>query len=168
MNEVSPGIITLGGIHLGETMETKELTEFLDQQRWLLNNGLITDSVKNQLFFCGSIVHSEVQAVEVDIHPEQKQVEYVIYVYKDVLKQIETYKKLSTATSLFGMWKFKRFLKKNGAMDFQSMLSRFVSDFCGPKWTTKVTVSDFDVYVDSIEVGSETDTRSQQSDKLSD
>lgn len=148
-------------------METKELTEFLDQQRWLLNNGLITDSVKNQLFFCGSIVHSEVQAVEVQIHPEQKQVEYVIYVNKDLLKKIDTYKKLSTATSLFGMWRFKRFLKKNGAMDFQGMLGKFVTDFCGPKWSTKATVVDFDVYVDTIGVDSENGT-SQQSNKLPD
>lgn len=148
-------------------METKELTEFLDQQRWLLNNGLITDSVKNQLFFCGSIVHSEVQAVEVQIHPEQKQVEYVIYVNKDLLKKIDTYKKLSTATSLFGMWRFKRFLKKNGALDFQGMLAKFVTDFCGPKWSTKATVADFDVYVDTIGVDSE-DGTSQQSNKLPD
>lgn len=149
-------------------METKELAEFLDQQRWLLNNGLVTDSVKNQLFFCGSIVHSEVQAVEVAIHPDQKQVEYIIYVSKDVLEKIETYKKLSTATSLYGMWKFKRFLKKNGAMDFQGMLNKFVTDFCGPKWSTKATVADFDVYVETIGVESEDDGRSQQSNKLPD
>lgn len=44
-------------------MDSKELAQFLDQERWLINNGLLTDSVKNQLFFCGSIVHTEVQAV---------------------------------------------------------------------------------------------------------
>ena len=149
-------------------METKELEQFLDQQRWLLNNGLVTDSVKNQLFFCGSIVHAEVQAVEVQIHPEEKQVEYTIYVFKDLIKKIETYKKLSTSTSLFDMWRFKRFLKKNGALDFQAMLGRYITDFCGPKWSTKVNVRDFDVYVDAIGVESEDAGRSQQSNKLSD
>lgn len=149
-------------------MENKELAQFLDQERWLLNNGLLTDSVKNQLFFCGSIVHSEVQAVELDITPENKLVVYTIYVNKDLLKKIDLYKRLSTSTSLFGMWRFRRFLRKNGALDFQGMLNKFVSDYCGPKWTAKVTVADFDVYVDGIEVASGTDGSSQPADKQSD
>lgn len=149
-------------------METKELEQFLDQERWLLNNGLLTDSVKNQLFFCGSIVHSEVQAVELDIHPDKKQVVYTIYVHKDLIKKMELYKKLSTATSLFGMWRFRRFLRKNGAMDFQAILNKFVSDYCGPKWTAQVTVADFDVYVDNIGAESETDGPSQPANKQPD
>lgn len=149
-------------------MDSKELAQFLDQERWLINNGLLTDSVKNQLFFCGSIVHTEVQAVELEIIPEQKLVSYTIYVPKDLLKKIETYKKLSTATSLFGMWRFKRFLKKNGALDFQGMLNKFVSDYCGPKWTAKVTVADFDVYVDNIGDNSGTDGSSQPANKQPD
>src|ERR1035437_8303519 len=130
-------------------MDTDKLTEFIDQQRWLLNNGLITDSVKNQLFFCGSIVHKDVQAVEVKIISDAKVVLYVVYVTSDLIKRIDKYKKLSTATSLFGMWRFKRFLQKEGSLNFQSILNGFVADFCGPKWSTKVTVSDFDVYIDT-------------------
>ena len=66
------------------------------------------------------------------------------------MKKIETYNKLSTATSLFSMWKFKRFLKKEGSLDFKSILSKFVGDFCGPGWTVNLTTRDFDVYVDNI------------------
>jgi len=149
-------------------MEKKDLEQFLDQERWLINNGLLTDSVKNQLFFCGSIVHSEVQAVELEIYPEKKLVEYVIYVDKKLIQKIDLYKKLSTATSLFGMWRFKRFLKKNGAMDFQAILNKFVSDYCGPKWAAKVTVADFDVYVDNIGAKSETDGPSQSANQRTD
>jgi hypothetical protein len=149
-------------------MEKKELEQFLDQERWLLNNGLLTDSVKNQLFFCGSIVHTDVQAVELDIHPEKKVVEYTIYVDKQLLNKIEIYKKLSTATSLYGMWKFKRFLKKNGALDLPQILNKFVTDYCGPKWVANVTVADFDVYVDNIGDKSENDGSSQSADKRPD
>lgn len=149
-------------------MDNQKLAEFVDQQRWLLNNGLVPDSVKNQLFFCGSIVHKDVQAVEVKIHPEERIVEYIIFFRADVLKKVEKYKKLSTATSLFGMWQFKRFLKKEGSLDFQNMLNKFVSDFCGPSWTAKVQLSDFDVYVDNIEVESGADGTSQQPNKLPD
>jgi hypothetical protein len=131
-------------------MDTEQLAEFVDQQRWLLNNGLVPDSVKNQLFFYGSIVHTEVQAVEVKIRPEDKQVEYMVYLTKKILKKVDRYNKLSAATSLFDMWRFKRFLKKEGSLDFQSILGTFVRDFCGPGWTAKVTLMDFDVYVDSL------------------
>lgn len=131
-------------------MDSKEIVEYMDQQRWLLNNGLVSDGVKNQLFFCGSIVHKEVQAVELGIEAEKKSVQYRIYVNKDLLKKIELYNKLSTSTSLFGMWRFKRLLKKEGALDFRQILNKFVKDFCGPGWFAEVEVVDFAQYVDSI------------------
>ena len=148
-------------------METAELAEFLDQQRWLLNNGLVPESAKNQLFFYGSIVHTEVQAVEVKIRPEVKTVDYVVYVDKNLIKRMEKYKKLSAATSLFGMWRFRRFLKKEGSLDFHSMINSFVKDFCGPSWGATVTVADFDAYVEGIGAESGPGEQSQQPDQPS-
>ena len=149
-------------------MDLEKLTQQIDQQRWLLNNGLITDTVKDQLFFYGSIVHPDVQAVEVKLIPEEKCVDYTVYVTNKTLKKIEKYNKLATSTSLFGMWRFKRFLKKEGTLNFQSMLNRFVKDFCGPSWSAKLTLLDFDVYVDNIGVESELDGSSQPANKLPD
>ena len=149
-------------------MDDKQLVEYIDQQRWLLNNGLIPDAVKNQLFFYGSIVHKDVQAVEARILAEEKIVEYVIYFKKDMLDLISKYKELSTATSLFGMWRFKRLLQREGSLDFHSMLNQFVVDFCGPKWTARLTLSNFDVYVDNIGAESEPEQSGQQPNKLPD
>ncbi len=135
-------------------MDESELKQYVDQQRWLLNNGLISDGVKNQLFFCGSIVHKDVQAVELNVDPEKKVVNYTVFINADLLGKMERYKELSTSTSVFGMWKFKRLLKKEGSLDFQKVLGRFVTDFCGPKWQTTVQVLDFAKYVeDSGEEG---------------
>lgn len=136
-------------------MDSKELAEFLDQQRWLLNNGLIADSVKNQLFFYGSVVHSDVQAVELSIEPENKKINYTIYVSSNTIRKIDKYNQLSASTSLFGMWRFKRLLKKEGSLDFHGILDKFVKDYCGPKWSTLVTIADFDKYVDSVEEGND-------------
>ena len=149
-------------------MDTEKLSEFVDQQRWLLNNGLVPDSVKNQLFFYGSIVHNDVQAVEVKIRPDEKIVDYTIYINKSLLAKMNKYKALSTSTSLFGMWRFKRFLKKEGTLDFGNMLNAFVRDFCGQSWSTTVTILDFDEYVDTIGVESESGEISWQPDKLPD
>ena len=149
-------------------MNEAQLQEFLDQQRWLLNNGLVPDSAKNQLFFFGSIVHPDVEGIEVKIRPEDRFVDYTVYVGKPLLAKIAAYKKLSIATSVFGMWRFKRFLKKEGSLDFHGMLNSFVRDFCGPRWNAKVTILDSDVYVDSIGVEGEPDGPSQPADKLPD
>ena len=141
------------------------LEEYVDQRRWLLNNGLVTDDVKNQLFFCGSIAHKEVQAVELDIVPDKKLVLYKIYVNQDLLSKIDRYKELSKSTSLFGMWRFKRFLKREGALDFQQILGNLVKDFCGPKWSVQVEVVDFNSYVDGLGDQGELDREYQLSDK---
>jgi hypothetical protein len=151
-------------------MSQKEinLEEYVDQRRWLLNNGLVTDDVKNQLFFCGSIVHKEVQAVEVQIEPEKKIVNYTIYVNKDLLKRIETYNVLSQSDSLFGLWRFKRMLKKEGSLDFQKVLNSFVRDFCGPAWSVNVNTVDFESYVEGLGENSGIDESSQLPNKQSD
>lgn len=151
-----------------EDGKSVDLEEYVDQHRWLLNNGLVNDNVKNQLFFCGSIVHREVQAVELKIDPEKKIVLYKIYVDNDLLKKIEKYRVLSESTSLFGMWRFKRLLQKEGSLDFQKVLGKFVKDFCGPKWGVAVETVDFSVYIDELGEHSEADGQSQQPDKLSD
>lgn len=126
------------------------LEEYVDQRRWLLNNGFITDDVKNQLFFCGSIAHKEVQAVELDLEADKKIVKYKIYVNPDLIKKIDKYKVLSKSTSLFGMWRFKRFLQREGALDFQQILNKFVKDFCGPEWRATVEIVDFNTYIEGL------------------
>jgi hypothetical protein len=136
-------------------MEKTDVTEIVDSDRWLLNNGLVSDNVKNQLFFCGSIVHKDVQAVEVRVTPEKKLVDYIIYVPPDLIKKIAKYNELSVSKSVFGMWRFKRLLKKEGCLDFQRILNSFVTDYCGPKWAAKANVISFDSYVDSLEVDNE-------------
>lgn len=142
------------------------LEEYVDQHRWLLNNGLITDDVKNQLFFCGSVVHKEVQAVELDLKPEQRLVSYKIYVDSSLIKKISKYHVLSKSTSLIGMWRFRRLLRKEGALDFQQILSTFVKDYCGPNWIATVEVVDFNSYVDGLGEQSGSAGISQQFDKL--
>ncbi len=134
-------------------MDDKQLSEYLDQGRWLLNNGMANDQVKNQLFMFGSIAHKDVQALEVSIVPEKKLVKYQVFFKSDVILKINRYKELSTQTSLIGMWRFKRFLKKEGNLNFTGILNKFVKEYCGPKWSVQVEVADIDKYFDGAESG---------------
>jgi len=149
-------------------MENRELAEYVDQQRWLLNNGLISDDVKNQLFFCGSIVHKDVQAVEVDLTPDDRLVKYSLYFDKKTLSKVDKYHRLSKSTSLFGMWQFKRFLQKEGTFEFGQMLNKFVRDYCGPKWSAEVTIKDFDTYLEELGAQGENHGGSQPPNQLPD
>lgn len=146
-------------------MDNTEIEKIVDSDRWLLNNGLVSDNVKNQLFFCGSIVHKDVRAVELKIQPETKSVDYIIFIPSELLEKVKKYRALSMSKSVFGMWRFKRFLKREGCLDFQKILNSFVKDYCGPKWIATATIIDFDVYVDNIEVENED---GGESDKSSD
>ena len=149
-------------------MESKELSEYIDQHRWLLNNGLISDDVKNQLFFCGSVVHKDVRAIEVDVIADKKLVNYTLYLDKDLIDVVEKYHQLSKSTTLFGLWRFKRLLKKEGTLDFRQILNKFVVDFCGPKWSVSLTIKDFGTYVEELGVQGEKSGSGGQYNQLPD
>jgi len=136
-------------------MDGNALAEYIDNQRWLMNNGLLNDGAKNQLFVYGSIVHKDIEAVELHIDVSTKKISYQLYVGKSLLGKIEKYKKLSTAKGFFDMWKFKRLLQKEGNLNFQHVLGRFVRDFCGPSWVTEVEVIDSLKYVEGFKESGE-------------
>jgi len=150
-----------------ETMDQDKIAELMDQERWLLNNGLITDSVKNQLFFYGSLIHKDTRALKVDINLEKKLVEYEIFLDKEVIDKIELYQRLQKRTDLIGMWRFRRMLKKESNLNFNSIINKFVKDYCGPKWSATVKVTDSSLYLDGDESATAGDGWSfdQQSDK---
>lgn len=132
-------------------MDKKELMEYVDNQRWLMNSGLFTDSAKNQLFTYGTLIHREVRAIEVDIDPEKKVVSYKAFFDKRMLKKIEKYEKLSKETGFWGLRSFKKFLEKEGDLNFRNILTGFVRDFCGPGWSVSLEVLDFDGYIEGYE-----------------
>lgn len=136
-------------------MDSKQLAEYLDQSRWLMNNGLINDGIKNQLFTYGSIVHKDLKALELDIKVETKELEYRLFFDEKTLKLIAKYDELSKSDSMWGLWRFKRMLKKHGNLNLQHILSKFVKDFCGPTWSVKVNLMDFKYYVEGNDGGSE-------------
>ncbi len=149
-------------------MDGKELIDYIDNQRWLLNNGLLNDASKNQLFLYGSIVHKEVQAVELAIDAPNKKVSYQIYVHADLLKKIEKFKALSTSKSFIGLWRFKRLIEKEGNLNFKHVLSNFVKDYCGPKWVAEVKVIDVAGYTEDGEKGGQEQPGDQSPDQQSD
>jgi len=126
--------------------DASKINEHIDHQRWLLEHGFVNDLHKDNLFMYGSIVHKEIVAVQVDVNIEKKIVEYDLYITQSLLKRIARYEEMSKATSVIGLWRFKRLLGKEGNLNLKHLLSQFVNDYCGPKWSVSVRLKDIEGY----------------------
>jgi hypothetical protein len=122
------------------------LNDHLDHQRWLINNGFINDLHKDTLFMYGSIVHKDVKSLEVQIDKDKRLVSYTAFVESKLLKKIEKYNELKQSASIWGLWCFKRMLKKEGNLDLRFIVDKFVKDYCGPDWSATLETKDISTY----------------------
>jgi hypothetical protein len=125
---------------------TLQVEEHLDHQRWLMNNGLLNDLHKDTLYLYGTLIHKDVQAVELKIDTDNKVLEYIVYIDNSLVKSYQLYNELRYTNSIIGLWRLKRLLKKKGNLNFMAILSGFVKDYCGPKWNVRLEVKDFRSY----------------------
>lgn len=133
-------------------MENNGLLDQLDHQRWLMNNGMFTESAKNNLYMYGSLVHTEVQAVALAIDPIKRELNYVIYFTSSTLSIKNKLDKLRFESSLIARWRFRNLLKKHGSMDFRSILQNFVNDYCGPNWKVNLKLDNINNYKEESEL----------------
>lgn len=124
------------------------IEEHVDQQRWLLNNGLLTDSAKNNLYVYGAIAHPSIKAVELSLDINSKLAAYNLYVDSNFIKIYDKYQVLSKTQTIMGLWRTRRILKKNGNLEFEAMLDRFVKSYCGPHWRASAQLRDIKEYKD--------------------
>lgn len=139
---------------------TLQVEEHLDHQRWLMNHGLLNDLHKDTLYLYGTLIHKQVQAVELNITPESKTLEYIVYLDSRLFKSYKLYNELRKSDSIIGLWRLKRLLKKEGNLNFMAILSDFVRNYCGPKWGVKLEVKDFSSYEEGykeVDKGSDSD-----------
>lgn len=129
-------------------MNEEKITEIMDHIRWTLNNGIVTDIVKNNLYMYGSLVHREVKALEVAIDPSSKTVSYTIYGPKSMLDVVTRYYSMRDKTGIFDLWRLKRLLKKHGNLDIYRILNGFVKDLCGPSWKATYELKNISEYVE--------------------
>ena len=132
-------------------MDTEDLLMYIDHERWLLNNNMISDTAKNTLYLYGALLHTDVRAVELDCDFDKKLVSYQVYVTKKLLKKLKAYSQLSLANNVIELWRLRRLLKKEGNLNFRGMLNRFVKDFCGPRWEACLEIRDAADYHDGYE-----------------
>lgn len=123
-----------------------EKNDIVDHQRWLLDHGFVNDLHKDNLYMYGAICHMEVEAVELSVDIEKKTVSYELYMGSKLLKNISMFKELSGSKKIYDLWRFKRLLKKQGNLNFDSILTTFVRDYLGPKWSVVVNLKDIKKY----------------------
>jgi hypothetical protein len=123
----------------------------MDHQRWLIENGLFNDLAKDTLYLYGSLVHKDVEAVHVVVDADAKRIKYTLYAPKSLAAKVQLYNGLVNAKSLIGMWRLRRLVRKEGSLNFNHILNKFVKDFCGPKWSAEMWLEDIDNYVDNLD-----------------
>ena len=132
-------------------MDKSNTMDHLAHQQWLLNHGFINDLHKDNLHGYGSLIHKQVEAVYTKIDHTKKLVEYTLYVTNDLLTTVSRYNKLRNSTSMFGLWMFKRFLKKEGNLNFDFIINKFVQDYCGNDWSATLRLVSIDEYRDDLD-----------------
>lgn len=124
--------------------------EHVDQHRWLLNNGLFTDQAKDTLYLYGAIVNKSVTAVELSVNSNTKNIKYTLFFSPSFLKDYNKYLMLKNTTSLLGMWRLKRLLKRNGNLELLKILSSFVKTYCGPTWSVDLDIKESSEYEEEL------------------
>lgn len=122
--------------------------EALSNQRWLLDNGFIHDVHKDNLYIYGSLLHVGIKHVELTVEPKTKQVSYKLYCSNKLEKKIKLFNNLKDKQSIFHLWRLKRLLKKEGNLDFLSVLSHMVMAYCGPSWNVSLSIKNEKEYID--------------------
>lgn len=125
-----------------------QIFEHIDQQRWLLNNGLITDEAKNNIYVYGTLVHQDVKAVEVSIDIENRKINYSLYFSRSFINIYEKFLNLRNQTSLFSLLRLRFLLKRYGNLNIGGILKSFIMDYCGPKWSVSFELKDIKEYKD--------------------
>lgn len=135
-------------------------TEYLvDHHRWLLNHGVANDMIKNQLFMYGSLVHKEIQAVDLALDVDKKNVTYKVYAKPSLIEKINKFNVLRTKNSIISLFFLNRLIKKEGNLDFNMVINRFISDYCGKGWTASIEVLDINSYSEELDKDTEATSR---------
>ena len=99
----------------------------------------------------GSVVHKDVKSVECQIDKDKKLVEYTAFVDASLLKKIAKFETLKKSDSTWDLWSLKRMLKKEGNLNLNFIVDKFVKDYCGPSWRATLTMKDVSTYNEEYE-----------------
>lgn len=127
--------------------EKTKTAQLIDHKRWLLNNGLADNGIKNDLFMYGAVCHPKVKAVNLDVDFLKKSVYYDLYFDKSTLERIGKFKKLAENDTIFNLWRLRRMVKKYGNLHVEQILRNFIGDYAGPNWSTDIRLHDVTTYV---------------------
>ena len=122
------------------TVSEADLKNPLHWIRWSLNAGIMTDQIKDTLYGYAYLIHPDIKAAEVSIDLTVKAVDYKVYVSKKIYGCITAYRSNVQSGGIIALWKARRLVKKHGNLELEKVLKDFVNRFCGPGWSTNLTI----------------------------
>lgn len=118
--------------HVPQTLE--EIEQLVGTDRWLMNSGLVTESVQQNLLLYGYLSSSLVDDVEVEIKPAEKWIKFQLYMKRKNLKKYSRFAKAwakygGDVTSLWGKWRKLRLCRHGVYMNIDRNLRKLVGDY---------------------------------------
>jgi hypothetical protein len=127
-------------------MDEKELVNYLDHQKWLINNGLINTVVQDNLFMYGTLAHPELKELDVSVDVLRSHINYTLFFETKMINVINKFNSLVSKNSFWGILRLWFLLKRHGNLDFKTPLQKMVADYCGPKWSVDIQVKNVSEY----------------------
>lgn len=107
--------------------------QYVDSRRWLINNNLITDSIKNDLFVLATVIDTKILAISLDINFKSKMIDYVIYTDSITMFRYRVAKKLRSNKVLYYLL-CKRLRVFEDIDGHEDMLNNNLALTLGPSW----------------------------------
>lgn len=107
--------------------------QYVDSRRWLLNNNMITDSIKNDLFVLATIVNTKILAISLDVDFNKKSIDYVIYTDWLTMLRCSLAKKLKPKSFVYNLLSRYTGLLED-IYGHQDVINNNVVFALGPSW----------------------------------
>jgi hypothetical protein len=110
--------------------------------RWLLNTGVITSSVENNLVLYGYLSSPDVLDVHIELNVEAKTIHYTLSMAKNDVKKyqkfLKRHNKYKDSKSLWGKYQQLRLLKYR-LLDVEANIQHFIKDYL-PEFKVNITL----------------------------
>ena len=113
--------------------------EIVDNERWLINNGLISDAAKNNIYVYAYLINRGIAAAEVDIDVDNRHINYKLFVKPALGKAYDFFS--NRDGSWWSLLWCAFYVRKYGNLNFTPTLAKFIKDYVGPSWRVSVAVT---------------------------
>jgi hypothetical protein len=123
--------------------------DYVDHHKWLVNNNILTDHVKDTIAMGGYCLLEEVKDVKTSIDFNDKIVTYSLLIPDKLYENIELLNRFNSGENigLFESFRLKKFIKNKKESDeiglgynLEEIGNRFIKNYLTKDWSVKISL----------------------------